>query len=119
MGAVMLAWLVGMGLVSWRSVKVDDSPPAPGDLLVASGAFAIAGVVGMADETVGNLLAWGLDAAALLRILDGQDAIPSPLSSLSTQSKAASSRLAGNTTTSTPTINKQGGAGTSKSYTPT
>lgn len=111
MGSVLLAWLVGMGLVSWRYVKVEHSPPAPGDLLVASGAFAIAGVISMADETVGNLFAWGLDAAALLRILSGDDAIPSPLGAASAQSQSAASRLSGAAGSS---ATKKQPAGTSK-----
>lgn len=101
MGGIVMAWVYGMGLITWRFAKVKHSPPPPGDLAIASGAYMIAGVVGMADETLGNLLAWGLNAAATLNILSGTLAkpstspIPNPLASFAPQAQTASQQLKG------------------------
>lgn len=69
MNGIALAWLGGMGLVTWRYIKDEHSPPAPGGLLVASGAFGVCALVGMANPTLGTLLAVGLDIAALLVVV--------------------------------------------------
>lgn len=106
----MLAWLAGMGIVSWRYVKEDHSPPCPGDLAIASGAFAISGLVAMANEQLGNLLAWGLDAAALLALLDGKNPLPGGLSGLNNQTKAATGRLSGSSSGSSSTTSSTGGS---------
>ncbi|MHB1473070.1 MAG: hypothetical protein ACYCV4_05475 [Dermatophilaceae bacterium] len=74
---MMLAWLTGLGIVSWRWIGKEHSPPPPSELAVASGAFALCALVAEMNSTLGNTLAWGLDLAAFLRAFSGSDPLPS------------------------------------------
>lgn len=68
---VLLAWLAGLGIVTWREVKVYHQPPVPGRLLGASGWFALLGLLASYEPAAGAAaaIAWGTDIAALLNLL--------------------------------------------------
>lgn len=94
MGPIVLAWLAGLGLISYRYIN-QGSPPPPGDLGVGSGAYAIAAVVGMANESLGNVFAWGITAAALLATFEGKGPAAGLIQAAATQADSAGPRLAG------------------------
>ena len=41
MPGIVLAWLVGEGILTYRSFEDDHRPPLPGQLLAASGIFVM------------------------------------------------------------------------------
>jgi hypothetical protein len=65
----MLAWLAGIGIISWRSVRQYKMPPVPGQLLGASGIFALLALAAEYQPAASTaaLLGWGYDLAALLK----------------------------------------------------
>jgi hypothetical protein len=67
-----MAWLFGLGMVTWRWKKA-GAPPTPGSLALASGAFALAALLGTYPPARGAaaLFAVGLDVAAVLKVLPG------------------------------------------------
>lgn len=71
---ILLAWLAGMGIISWREVKTYHQPPVPGRLLSASGWFALLALLASYQPAAGAAaaIAWGTDVAALLNILPAQ-----------------------------------------------
>lgn len=70
MGPFVAAWLVGEGIIIYRSVKVRKAPPSPGALLLSSGLFV--GLALLADVSAARklaiTLAWGFDIAALMNL---------------------------------------------------
>ena len=70
MGGIALAWAVGTGILSYRSVKANHSPPIPGALLATSGLFVLLALLAQAEQArfLATALAWGLDAAAFLNL---------------------------------------------------
>jgi hypothetical protein len=70
MGGFVLAWLVGEGIIIYRSVKQQHAPPGPGQLLLSSGVFVLLGLLAEAESArkVAITLAWGFDAAAALNL---------------------------------------------------
>jgi hypothetical protein len=68
---IVLAWLVGEGILTWRSFKQDHRPPLPGQLLAASGIFVMLGLLAEAQQArfLAGALAWGFDVAALMNVL--------------------------------------------------
>lgn len=76
MGSIVLAWMVGLGIVSYRDLVREHVPPPPRQLALASGAFMFAALVAEAAERPGALLAWGLDVAGLMSLLTTGQAIP-------------------------------------------
>lgn len=72
MGGFAAAWLVGVGIVSWREVHSSGHMPVPAALLGVTGLFAVLAAVGDASpqaRPVVTMLAWGLDIAGLFNIL--------------------------------------------------
>lgn len=69
MGGISIAWLIGLGIISWRSVQRDHRPPMPGQLLGASGFFAVCAILAEYPpaRTAATLLAFGIDIAAWLQ----------------------------------------------------
>lgn len=70
MGAFIAAWLVGEGIIVYRSIKVQKAPPGPGQLALTSGLFialALLAELGQA-RSVATMLAWGLDVAAFMKL---------------------------------------------------
>lgn len=66
--SIMLAWLSGMGIITWRTVSREGHPPLPGQILGASALFGLLGLVAeyQPAATFAGLLAWGFDLSALL-----------------------------------------------------
>jgi hypothetical protein len=67
---IVLAWLVGEGIITYRWMKA-GAPPTPGTLAAASGFFVLCALLGEYPpaRTTATLLAVGVDVAALLQVL--------------------------------------------------
>lgn len=72
---LVMAWLVGEGIVSWRWFK-QGAPPPPGSLLAVSGFFALLAIMATYQpaKAVATGIAFGVDLAALLQVLPGTTA---------------------------------------------
>jgi len=72
MEGLILAWLAGEGIVTWRWVKA-KAPPPPGALLAVSGFFALLAALASYPpaRTTATLIAFGIDVAAILQVLPG------------------------------------------------
>lgn len=70
MGPFLAAWLVGEGIIVYRSVKNQNIPPGPGQLLLSSGVFVLLAVLAEARSarTLALTLAWGFDIAAFMNL---------------------------------------------------
>lgn len=71
MGAFAVAWLTGIGIISYRSFRVQGGPPWPGQLLWSSGLYVILAVIADAGPEARRLsltLAWGFNLAAFLNL---------------------------------------------------
>jgi hypothetical protein len=75
-GGLVLAWLIGEGIIVWRSVAKEHKPPVPGDLLAATGLFAALAVLAEYEpaRTAATALAYGVDLAVLLQVIPGSKA---------------------------------------------
>lgn len=78
--SLALAWLAGLGLLTWREVAAYRKPPPAGRLAAASGVFAALGLLSQYQPAAGAaaLAAWGFDLAVLLQpgMLPGTAAPP-------------------------------------------
>lgn len=71
MGPFVLAWLVGEGIIVYRTVSRDHVPPGPGRLLSSSGLFVLLSLLakgGPGPARAATLLAVGFDIAAYLQV---------------------------------------------------
>jgi hypothetical protein len=70
MGPFIAAWLVGEGIIVYRSVKNQKVPPGPGQLLLSSGVFIMLALLAEAPSArrLAVTLAWGFDIAALMNL---------------------------------------------------
>jgi hypothetical protein len=68
MKSLIMAWLVGEGLMTYKDVKRHKRPPMPAELLATSGLFVMLGILGESAPKLATTLAWGFDAAALLSL---------------------------------------------------
>lgn len=75
MGGILIAWLVGEGIVTVRSFR-HGAPPTPGQLAAVSGFFVLLAALGQYQpaRAVATLTALGVDVAAFLQILPGTGA---------------------------------------------
>ena len=71
---ILLAWLAGVGLITWRSVKRDRKPVPAGQYAAASGLYVLLALVAEYQPAapVAVLLAWGFDLAVFLQVLPGE-----------------------------------------------
>lgn len=71
MPGIVSAWLVGEGIIFYRSFKRDHRFPVPGQLLAASFVFIMLAILAESERARGlaTTLAWGFDVAALLNVL--------------------------------------------------
>jgi len=69
-GGFIAAWLVGEGIIIYRSVKNQKAPPGPGQLLLSSGVFVVLALLGESQQAskLALTLAWGFDIAALMNL---------------------------------------------------
>lgn len=82
MGPLVAAWLVGEGIIIYRSVRGqrhlgpggriinNPYPPGPGQLLLSSGVFVLLALLAEAPSArkLAITLAWGFDLAALMNL---------------------------------------------------
>lgn len=70
MGGLVAAWLVGEGIIIYRSWKVNKVPPGPGQLALSSGVFVLLALLAEAPSarTLATTLAWGFDIAAFMNV---------------------------------------------------
>lgn len=70
MGPLAIAWLVGEGIITYRTVKNQHCPPGPGQLLLSSGVFILLALLAEAPSarTLAITLAWGFDVAAFMNV---------------------------------------------------
>lgn len=66
MRGIILAWLVGEGLMIYNDTTRQHRPPLPAELLSTSGLFVLLALLGEKAPTLAATLAWGFDAAAFL-----------------------------------------------------
>lgn len=73
MGGIILAWFAGQGIIVYRSVKKDHAPPVPGQMLAATGLFALLAVAAEYEpaRAAATALAFGVDIAVLMKVLPG------------------------------------------------
>lgn len=71
--SVLLAWVAGIGLLTWRELEISPwRPPPPGRYLAASGLYAALGLLASAAPAaapVAVAVAWGFDLALALQVL--------------------------------------------------
>jgi len=72
-GGIILAWIGGMGIITYRSVKNDHAPPLPGQMLAATGLFALLAAAAeyAPARTAATAFAFGVDIAVLMQVLPG------------------------------------------------
>lgn len=70
MGPFLAAWIVGEGIIIYRSVKVQKAPPGPGQLMFTSGLFVLLALLAESERgrPVATALAWGYDIAAYMNL---------------------------------------------------
>lgn len=66
MGGVFAAYLLTLGIVSYRWTTGPKQPPPPASLFGATIVFGITGLIAGADKRFGTALAWGWVAGALV-----------------------------------------------------
>ena len=70
MRGIILAWLIGEGIIVYRSVNREHAPPVPGALLATSGLFILLAVLAEYDPAkfLATAMAFGVDIAAFLNL---------------------------------------------------
>jgi len=93
MRGIILAWAIGEGIIIYRSVTRDHSPPAPGALLATSGLFVLLAILAEADQArmLATAMAFGVDIAAMLNLwgLGGKAPAPAPAVAAAAKKPAA------------------------------
>jgi hypothetical protein len=76
MRGVILAWGLGMGIIVYRSVVKEKRPPVPGQMLAATGLFALLAALAeyQPAATAATAFAFGVDIAVLMQVLPGTSA---------------------------------------------
>lgn len=70
MGALIMAWIVGEGIVIYRTAKANKAPPGPGQLIYSSGVFVMLALLAESNRarSLAVTLAWGFDIAAFIAL---------------------------------------------------
>jgi hypothetical protein len=71
---LVLAWLAGLGLMTWRELATVRKPPSAGRYAAGSGVFILLGFLSAYDpaRAAAVLAAWGFDLAIFLQVLPEQ-----------------------------------------------
>lgn len=80
MTSIILAWLVGEGLMIYHDVQRNHRPPLPAELLSTSGLFVLLALLGEPYPQLASILSWGFVSAAFLALYSGAS-IPGTTSS--------------------------------------
>jgi hypothetical protein len=82
MRGLILAWVLGEGIIVYRSVTQNHAPPVPGTLIAPSGLFLLLALLAeyQPARLAATALAFGVDVAALLNIwgLGGEQKVTAP-----------------------------------------
>ena len=91
MGPLILAWLIGEGIIVYRSVAQEHKPPVPGNLLAATALFAILAVIAESQQArpAAVLFAYGVDIAVLMQVLPGSKTTAAKKTTTSKKAAAA------------------------------
>lgn len=65
---LLMAWVVGEGIIIYRSVEQKKRPPLPADLIASSGLFVLLALLGDSQPKFAATLAWGFVGAAALNL---------------------------------------------------
>jgi len=78
MRGILLAWVAGIGLITWRGIKKNHKPVSPGQYAAASGLYVLLALVAEYQPAapVAVLTAWGFDLAVFLQALPAEVAGP-------------------------------------------
>src|SRR5215471_14429126 len=76
MGAFVMAWLVGEGIIIYRTARDGKketghyTPPGPGQLVWSSGIFVLLALLAESQQarTLAITMAWGFDIAAFMNL---------------------------------------------------
>lgn len=73
MGPLILAWLIGEGIIVWRAAVKEHQAPVPGAMLAATGLFAAAALLAeyQPARKAAITFAYGVDLAVLMQVLPG------------------------------------------------
>lgn len=74
MTTIIVAWLVGEGLMIYNDVAKQHRPPFPSDLLSTSGLFILLAIMAEKWPTLAATLAWGFDIAAFMVLFSNKEA---------------------------------------------
>jgi len=74
---IILAWSIGVAIISYRTVRDCRRPPMPGALLASSGAFALLALLSEPAPELALTLAVGFDIAAVMNIANIGTGCPS------------------------------------------
>ena len=91
MRGLILAWLIGEGIIVYRSVSKNHAPPVPGTLLAPSGLFLLLALLAEYQPARGaaTALAFGVDIAAMLNLWGLGGATPAEGTAAPAEGKAA------------------------------
>ena len=66
---LVAAWLVGLGVMTWREVREFRRPVPPGRYAAASGLFVLLGLLATSDRAApaAMMAGWGFDLAVILQ----------------------------------------------------
>ena len=69
MRGLVLAWAVGLGILTWRTAQEFHKPPVPGRLLGASMVYVLLALLAEYEpaKRAAVLAAWGFDVAVLFK----------------------------------------------------
>lgn len=69
--AILLAWVTGLGLVTWHGLKQTKKPVSPGQYAAASGVYVVLALLAEYQPAapMAALMAWGFDLAVFLQVL--------------------------------------------------
>lgn len=68
MNPIVVPWLVEVGLITWRDVRIWKRPPAPSELLATFIVFGGASLI--PDRRFGSVVGWGMVIATFLNLFD-------------------------------------------------